>query len=148
MEQVALGHDDQPAAGGGHLVDHLLDPVEQLDRVVEQPLAQVEDLADLVGRDPPVGERDRGLDERQGERLGPVAVQVEVLPLGADDLVVDAGGVVDVGLEQGDEPLVGIDEVALAVPERVVAVEGHHLDVARLPLPPTCGLHAAGGRAG
>ena len=31
-----------------HLVDHLLDAVEQLDRVVEQALAQVEDRADLV----------------------------------------------------------------------------------------------------
>ena len=148
VEQVALGHDDQPAARGGHLVDHLLDAVEQLDRVVEQPLAQLEDGADLVGRDPPLGQHDGGLDERQGERLGPVAVEVEVLPFGGDDLVVDAGGVVDVRGEQRAEPLVGVDEVALAVPERVVAVERHDLDAGGAAVAAHVRPPRSGGRAG
>ena len=144
VEQVALGHDDQPAAGGGHLVDHLRHAVEQLDRVVEQPLAQLEDGADLVGRDPALGQRDGGLDERQRERLGPVAVEGEVLPFGGDDLVVDAGGVVDIGREQRAEPLVGVDEVALAVPERVVAVERHDLDAGCAAVAAHVGLHGQG----
>jgi hypothetical protein len=148
VEQVALGHDDQAPAGGGDFVDHLFDAVEQLDRVVEQPLAQLEDGAGLVGRDPTLGQHDGGLDEREGERLGPVAVQREVLPFGGDDLVVDTGGVVDVRREQRAEPLVGVDEVALAVPEGVVAVERHDLDAGCAAVAAHVRPPRSGGRAG
>ena len=109
--------------------DDLVDTVEQFDRVIQQPLAQVEDGADLAAGDPPAGQFDGGLDERQGEGLGPVAVDGEVGPLGGHHPLVDHAGIaVDVGRNQGDEPGMGVDEVALAVPERVVAVERDDLD--------------------
>src|SRR5918998_1391504 len=128
--------DDRQHVGLHRVADHeealrldpLGHPVEQLDGVVEQALAEIEDGADLAARDAALGQGDGGLDERQGEGLGAVPVQGQVGPFGGDDLVVDAGRVVDVGGEQVAEPAVRVHEVALAVPQGVVAVEGDHLD--------------------
>ncbi len=107
--------------------ERFFDAVEQLGRLHQHPLAPTEDHGQLIRRDAPPGQLDRGLEHRERERLDPIAVEAEVLHLSRGKECVDVR-VPDVSLEQLAKLTLGDVEPRLAVPERVVAVEPHHPD--------------------
>ena len=79
--------------------------------------------------DPPVGDLDGRLDQRQRERLHAVAEQRQVAALDLEEPRVEGGVVeVDVRTHEVAEAILGVDEEVLAVPEGVVAVERDDLD--------------------
>ena len=126
VEEVALGDQDEPVALRQH-VERLGHPVEQLDRVGQQLLAQGDDHLHVRAVDAVLGDREGGLDHRQREALDPVAEQGQVAPLGLEQCGGDAVGV-HPRRQQLAVALLGQVVVPLAVPEGVVPVDAHHVD--------------------
>jgi hypothetical protein len=122
--EVALGDDHQLVAVGERL-DGVPDPVEQLHGVIEHDLGPVDDRPDVPGRDLPVGDLDGRLDHGQREALHPVAEAGQVGPFPLEQAGIQLLAV-DEGSDQGPQPVLGGDELALAVPQRVVPVERDH----------------------
>ena len=131
VEQIALGDEDEPAAFGQR-VERRHDAVEQFDGMIQERATGGEDLGNGARWQVLAAELKRGIDHRQSEGLGAIAVEPEVADLAgfegrAGDLRV-CKRAEDVG-----QRLLRRLEMAHVVPERVVGIEadkfyGHALN--------------------
>ena len=125
VEQLTLG--EHHFADAAECPERLPYAGQRCGRQGEQLLAHVDDAPDLVARDTSVTHTDGVFDERQRERLGPVAEQCHVAGLrlkqfAGNDVSVAVGG------KQFAVAPFDVGKVGLTVPERVVRVECYHVD--------------------
>ena len=131
MEQVALGdqHHRVVLGDGRHGFAHTVD---QLDRVAQGIVADIEDALDILGLDALAGDVDGRFDHRQGHALHAVAEGAQVALLHFQQVARSLGVVhVDVARQQVKVILLGLAVVVLALPQRVVTVKTDQADGAR-----------------
>src|SRR5580698_4799777 len=109
-------------------------------------LADLHQLMDVGGRDAALGDGDGRFHHRQRHALCAIAEQLQIAPLGGQHarLYVRIGDI-HIAPDQRRELHAGLAVIALAVPERIVAVETDELEhethdpadgTASLPFPP------------
>jgi hypothetical protein len=92
-------------------------------------LADLHQLMDIRRRDATLGDGDGRFHHRQRHALGAVAEQFQVAPLGGQHARLDVRiGDIHIAPDQRRELHAGLAVIALAVPERIVAVETDELE--------------------
>ena len=126
MQQITLGDEHQPRARS-ELVERLLDPVEQFDRMREQGLPRRQYLANRGQRQRVAAKLHRRFDHRKGETLRAIAVMRQVAQLGrGHHLTRDAG--IGERREHRHQCLLRRGEEAHIVPKRIVGIEADQVD--------------------
>jgi len=127
VDQVAFRDEDQAVIGGNGF-DGFWHAVEQSHLFGQHLMGEPEQLTDHGRRHRGPGRRDGTLDHRQHERLDPVARDREVGDLGRPQRVAQVDTVWHMRRHQFDEPVLHVDERVLAVPQRVVGIEGDDVE--------------------
>lgn len=131
MEQIALGdqHHRVVLGDGRHRFAHTVD---QLDRMPQGGMADIEDALDVLGFDALAGDVDGRFDHRQGHALHAVAEGTQVALLHFQQVARGLGVMhVDVARQQVKIILLGLAVVVLALPQRIVTVKTDQADGAR-----------------
>ena len=110
------------------MVEGIGDPVQELDRVVDQLVSPGDDVAYTSPFHLAIGEFDGGGDHGQYEALHAVAVAGDVGPLGGQQCRIGRGPI-GPRLHQVPEPPLHLVEPGLVLPERVVGIEAQHREV-------------------
>lgn len=125
VQQIALGHKDQPMPTG-QCLDRIGNPRQQVDGVGQHLLPRRDDLPDNGTRHPPLGDLDRGFDHRQHKALDAKTIMTKVAPLGGQQSFGKMVAIRMVGQELGKARLRQVKD-SFVVPERVIGIEANQI---------------------